>query len=35
VLIVAAIGLFDIAETRRLWKIDRGEFVVSIINALE
>jgi high affinity sulfate transporter 1 len=34
VLIVAAIGLFDIAETRRLWKIDRWEFVVSIITML-
>jgi MFS superfamily sulfate permease-like transporter len=34
VLIVAAIGLLDIAETRRLWKIDRWEFVVSIITML-
>ena len=31
VLIVAAIGLFDVAETRRLWKINRAEFALSII----
>jgi high affinity sulfate transporter 1 len=34
VLIVAAVGLFDVAETRRLWKIDRLEFAVSIITTL-
>ena len=34
VLIVAAVGLFDVAETRRLWKIDRWEFAVSIITML-
>jgi high affinity sulfate transporter 1 len=34
VLIVAAIGLFDVAETQRLWKIDRWEFAVSIITML-
>jgi high affinity sulfate transporter 1 len=31
VLIVAAIGLFDVAELLRIWKIDRWEFAVSII----
>jgi MFS superfamily sulfate permease-like transporter len=34
VLIVAAVGLFDVAETRRLWKIDRWEFAISIITTL-
>src|SRR5277367_6739821 len=34
VLIVAAVGLFDVAETRRLWKIDRWECAVSIITML-
>jgi MFS superfamily sulfate permease-like transporter len=34
VLIVAAIGLFDVAETRRLWKINRAEFALSIITML-
>jgi MFS superfamily sulfate permease-like transporter len=34
VLIVAAIGLFDIAELFRLWKIDRLEFAVSVITML-
>src|SRR5271166_6434406 len=34
VLIVAAIGLFDIAELLRIWKIDRWEFAVSIITTL-
>ena len=31
VLIVAAIGLFDVEETLRLWKINRAEFALSII----
>src|SRR6266481_9102525 len=34
VLIVAAIGLFDVAELLRIWKIDRWEFAVSIITTL-
>src|SRR6202023_604484 len=34
VLIVAAIGLFDVAETVRLWKIDRWEFGVLITTML-
>jgi MFS superfamily sulfate permease-like transporter len=34
VLIVAAIGLFDVAETVRLWKIDRWEFAVLVITML-
>jgi MFS superfamily sulfate permease-like transporter len=34
VLIVAAIGLFDVAELLWLWKIDRWEFAVSIITTL-
>jgi MFS superfamily sulfate permease-like transporter len=34
VLIVAAIGLFDVAETRRLWKISPSEFALSIITTL-
>jgi len=34
VLIVAAIGLSDVAELPRLWKIDRWEFAVSIITML-
>lgn len=33
-LIVAAIGLFDVAELLRIWKIDRWEFAVSIITTL-
>ena len=32
--IVAAIGLFDVAELLRIWKIDRWEFAVSIITTL-
>jgi high affinity sulfate transporter 1 len=34
VLIVAAVGLFDVAETRRLWKISPLEFALSIITML-
>jgi high affinity sulfate transporter 1 len=34
VLIVAAIGLFDVAELLRIWKIDRWEFAVSIVTTL-
>jgi MFS superfamily sulfate permease-like transporter len=34
VLIVAAIGLFDVAELLWIWKIDRWEFAVSIITTL-
>ena len=33
-LIVAAIGLFDVAELLWIWKIDRWEFAVSIITTL-
>ena len=34
VLIVAAIGLFDVAELLQIWKIDHWEFAVSIITTL-
>ena len=34
VLIFAAIGLFDVAELRRLWRISRAEFAVAMITTL-
>ncbi len=34
VLIVAAIGLFDVASLRRLWRVSRAEFAVAIATML-
>ncbi len=34
VLIVAAIGLFDVASLRRLWRVSRAEFSVAIVTML-
>ncbi len=34
VLIFAAIGLFDVAEIRRLWHVSRAEFTVAMITTL-
>jgi high affinity sulfate transporter 1 len=34
VLIVAAIGLFDIASLRRLWRVSRAEFSVAVVTML-
>ena len=34
VLIVAAIGLFDLASLRRLWRVSRSEFAVAIATML-
>ncbi len=32
--LVAGIGLFDIPELKRLWRIQRADFVLAIITAL-
>jgi high affinity sulfate transporter 1 len=34
VLIVAAIGLFDVASLRRLWRVSRAEFSVAVVTML-
>jgi MFS superfamily sulfate permease-like transporter len=34
VLIVAAIGLFDVASLRRLWRVSRAEFGVAVVTML-
>jgi MFS superfamily sulfate permease-like transporter len=34
VLIVAAIGLFDVASLRRLWRVSRSEFAIAITTML-
>jgi len=34
IVIVAGVGLFDLREMRRLWKIQRADFVLMIITAL-
>ena len=34
VLIVAAVGLFDVAEMRHIWRVSRSEFVVATVTML-
>lgn len=34
IVIVAGIGLFDVAELRRLWRIDRADFTLALITTV-